>query len=88
MANVVLWPWVKVVGVIAVISAIMFGASKFFGWTQTDTKLYRDVDVPDTNWYEIKQYIYWITIKIIFRELYGKKFRIVNIQFIFLIKNS
>ena len=35
----------------------MFGASKFFGWTQTDTKLYRDVDVPDTNEYEIKQYI-------------------------------
>lgn len=66
----------------------MFSASKFFGWSQKDTKLYRDVDVPDTNWYEIKQYIYWITIKIIFRELYGKKFRIVNIQFIFLIKNS
>ena len=35
----------------------MFGVSKFFGWTQTDTKLYRDVDVPDTNGYEIKQYI-------------------------------
>ena len=35
----------------------MFGTSKFFGWTQTDTKLYRDVDVPDTNGYEIKQYI-------------------------------
>ena len=35
----------------------MFVASKFFGWTQTDTKLYRDVDVPNTNGYEIKQYI-------------------------------
>ena len=57
MANVVLRPWVKVVGVIAVVAAIMFGASKFFGQTQTDTKLYRDVDVPDTNGYEIKQYI-------------------------------
>lgn len=31
MANVVLRPWVKVVGVIAVIAAIIFGASKFFG---------------------------------------------------------
>ena len=31
MANVVLRPWVKVVGVIAVVAAIMFGASKFFG---------------------------------------------------------
>ena len=29
----------------------------FFGWAQKDTKLYRDVDVPDTNGYEIKQYI-------------------------------
>lgn len=29
MANVVLRPWVKVVGVIAVVAAIMFGASKF-----------------------------------------------------------
>ena len=57
MANVVLRPWVKVVGVIAVVAAIMFGAAKFFGWTQKDTKLYRDVDVPDTNGYEIKQYI-------------------------------
>ena len=28
MANVVLRPWVKVVGVIAVVAAIMFGASK------------------------------------------------------------
>ena len=54
MANVVLRPWVKVVGVIAVVAAIMFGAAKFFGWTQKDTKLYRDVDVPDTNGYEIK----------------------------------
>ena len=54
MANIVLWPWVKVVGVIA---AIMFGTSKFFGWAQKDIKLYRDVDVPDINWYEIKQYI-------------------------------
>ena len=35
----------------------MFSASKFFGWTQKDTKLYRDVDVPDINGYEIKQYI-------------------------------
>ena len=86
MANVVLWPWVKVVGVIIVVTTIMFSASKFFGWAQKDTKLYRDVDVPDTNGYEIKQY--WITIKIIFRKLYGKKFRIVNIKFIFLIKNS
>ena len=49
MANVVLWHWVKV---IAVVAAIMFGTSKFFGWA-----LYRDVDVPDINWYEIKQYI-------------------------------
>ena len=57
MANVVLWPWVKVVGVIAVVAAIMFSASKFFGWSQKDTKLYRDVDVPDINGYEIKQYI-------------------------------
>lgn len=31
MANVVLRPWVKVVGVIAVVAAIIFGASKFFG---------------------------------------------------------
>ena len=31
MANVVLRPWVKVVGVIAVVAAIMFGAAKFFG---------------------------------------------------------
>ena len=31
MANVVLRPWVKVVGVIAVVAAIMFGASKFSG---------------------------------------------------------
>ena len=54
MANIVLWPWVKVVGVIA---AIMFSASNFFGWAQKDIKLYRDVDVPDINWYEIKQYI-------------------------------
>ena len=55
MANVVLWHWVKV---IAVIAAIMFGTSKFFGWAQKDIKLlYRDVDVPDINWYEIKQYI-------------------------------
>ena len=57
MANVVLWPWVKVVGVIAVVTTIMFSASKFFGWAQKDTKLYRDVYVPDTNGYEIKQYI-------------------------------
>ena len=57
MANVVLRPWVKVVGVIAVVAAIMFGTSKFFGWAQKDIKLYRDVDVPDINWYEIKQYI-------------------------------
>ena len=54
MANVVLWHWVKV---IAVVAAIMFGTSKFFGWAQKDIKLYRDVDVPDINWYEIKQYI-------------------------------
>ena len=54
MANVVLWHWVKV---IAVVVAIMFGTSKFFGWAQKDIKLYRDVDVPDINWYEIKQYI-------------------------------
>ena len=54
MANVVLWPWVKV---IAVVAAIMFDTSKFFGWAQKDIKLYRDVDVPDINWYEIKQYI-------------------------------
>ena len=54
MANVVLWHWVKV---IAVVAAIMFGTSKFFGWAQKDIKLYRDVDVPDTNGYEIKQYI-------------------------------
>ena len=58
MANVVLRPWVKVVGVIAVVAAIMCGTSKFFGWAQKDIKLlYRDVDVPDINWYEIKQYI-------------------------------
>ena len=57
MANVVLRPWVKVVGVIAVVAAIMFGTSKFFGWAQKDIKLYRDVDVPDINGYEIKQYI-------------------------------
>ena len=57
MANVVLWPWVKVVGVIIVVATIMFSASKFFEWSQKDTKLYRDVDVPDTNGYEIKQYI-------------------------------
>ena len=58
MANVVLWPWVKVVGVIIVVTTIMFSASKFFGWAQKDIKLlYRDVDVPDINWYEIKQYI-------------------------------
>ena len=57
MANVVLWPWVKVVGVIIVVAAIMFGTSKFFRWAQKDIKLYRDVDVPDINWYEIKQYI-------------------------------
>lgn len=31
MANVVLRPWVKVVGVIAVVAAIMFGTYKFFG---------------------------------------------------------
>ena len=31
MANVVLRPWVKVVGVVALVAAIMFGASKFFG---------------------------------------------------------
>lgn len=31
MENVVLRPWVKVVGVIAVVAAIIFGASKFFG---------------------------------------------------------
>ena len=31
MANVVLRPWVKVVGVIAVVATIMFSASKFFG---------------------------------------------------------
>ena len=54
MTNVVLWHWVKV---IAVVAAIMFGTSKFFGWAQKDIKLYRDVDVPDTNRYEIKQYI-------------------------------
>ena len=54
MANVVLWHWVKVVGVIIVVTTIMFSASKFFGWAQKDTKLYRDVDVPDTNGYEIK----------------------------------
>ena len=54
MANVVLWHWVKV---IAVVAAIMFGTSKFCGWAQKDIKLYRDVDVPDINWYEIKQYI-------------------------------
>ena len=54
MANVVLWHWVKV---IVVVAAIMFGTSKFFGWAQKDIKLYRDVDVPDINWYEIKQYI-------------------------------
>ena len=35
----------------------MFGTSKFFGWAQKDIKLYRDVDVPDINGYEIKQYI-------------------------------
>lgn len=57
MVNVVLWTWVKVVGVIMVVATIMFSASKFFGWAQKDTKLYRDVDVPDTNEYEIKQYI-------------------------------
>ena len=57
MANVVLWPWVKVVGVIIVVTTIMFSASKFFGWAQKDIKLYRDVDVPDINGYEIKQYI-------------------------------
>ena len=57
MANVALRPWVKVVGVIAVVAAIMFGTSKFFGWAQKNIKLYRDVDVPDINWYEIKQYI-------------------------------
>lgn len=57
MANVVLWTWVKVVGVIIVVATIMFSDSKFFGWAQKDTKLYRDVDVPDTNEYEIKQYI-------------------------------
>lgn len=57
MVNVVLRHWVKVVGVIIVVAAIMFSASKFFGWAQKDTKLYRDVDVPDINGYEIKQYI-------------------------------
>ena len=57
MVNVVLWHWVKVVGVIIVVTTIMFSASKFFGWTQKDTKLYRDINVPDTNGYEIKQYI-------------------------------
>lgn len=57
MVNVVLRHWVKVVGVIIVIATIMFSASKFFGWAQKDTKLYRDVDVPDINGYEIKQYI-------------------------------
>ena len=31
MENVVLRPWVKVVGVIAVVAAIMYGAFKFFG---------------------------------------------------------
>lgn len=31
MTNVVLRPWVKVVGVITIVSGIMFGASKFFG---------------------------------------------------------
>ena len=31
MANVVLRPWVKVVGVVALVAAIMFGTSKFFG---------------------------------------------------------
>lgn len=36
MANVVLRPWVKVVGVIAVVAAIMFGASKFFGGNSDD----------------------------------------------------
>ena len=57
MVNVVLRHWVKVVGVIIVVAAIMFSTSKFFGWAQKDTKLYRDVDVPDINGYEIKQYI-------------------------------
>ena len=38
-------------------TAIMIDTSKFFDWAQKDTKLYRDVDVPDTNGYEIKQYI-------------------------------
>ena len=57
MANVVLWTWVKVVVVIIVVATIMFSDSNFFGWAQKDTKLYRDVDVPDTNEYEIKQYI-------------------------------
>ena len=57
MVNVVLWHWVKVVGVIIVVTTIMFSASKFFGWTQKDTKLYKDINVPDTNGYEIKQYI-------------------------------
>ena len=31
MANVILRPWVKVVGVIIVVTTIMFSASKFFG---------------------------------------------------------
>ena len=57
MVNVVLRHWVKVVGVIIVVATIMFSASKFFGWAQKDTKLYRDVDVHDINGYEIKQYI-------------------------------
>ena len=57
MVNVVLWHWVKVAGVIIVVTTIMFSASKFFGWAQKDTKLYRDINVPDTNGYEIKQYI-------------------------------
>ena len=36
MANVVLWPWVKV---IAVVAAIMFGTSKFFDWAQKRYKI-------------------------------------------------
>ena len=39
MANVVLWPWVKVVGVIIVVTTIMFSASKFFGWAQKRYKI-------------------------------------------------
>ena len=33
------------------------GLNKPLSWAQKDTKLYRDVDVPDTNGYENTQYI-------------------------------